>query len=134
MQRAGGHVARLAWSSPAVHLVRCALPQSLMRSMPVVPSGPSSQLRLQRANRTMKEEVPHVLGLERTPSPLDERDGPLPSDGPVASEDAVPRKEALHQPAAEHGILVGDEPAGSAVASDRVAQQSDRERTARCPA
>jgi len=45
VQLAGAQVARLAWSSLAVHVVRCALSQTLVRSMPVVPALPESQLR-----------------------------------------------------------------------------------------
>lgn len=82
LQRAGGQVARLAWSSSAVHLVRCALPQTLVRSMPVVSALPGAQLRFKCSNRAMKEEVPHVLVLQRYPGPLDQRYGPLPPTAP----------------------------------------------------
>ena len=57
-QRAGGQVARRAWSPPEVDLVRRALTESLMRPLLVEPWLPGPELGFQRTNRAVAGRVP----------------------------------------------------------------------------
>ncbi len=95
----------------------------------MVPASPPTEPHLQRANGTVQEEVPHVLLLHASPRSLDERNAPASPHRAVSTKDAVACEQSLHAPAAEHRILVRDEPSRRSVSPHRLPQQSDRERT-----
>ena len=67
VQRAANDVARCARWSVAVDVVGRSLPQSLVRSLRVVPADPAAEPSLEGPGGAVEEQVSHVLGLQAAP-------------------------------------------------------------------
>ena len=110
-----------------VDLVGSLPRQALVRAVCAEPVRVSAELRLDRADPSEEDESSPVLGLHRTPEPLDDRDRPAPANCTESVADAARPERPRERLRFELPPLIADDPRRRAVNIDRLAKQSDGE-------